>query len=157
VGRPGVRHPVHREIALASHESPAQRDRWLRAIGYGLLAEVSTIVTIIAAAMLYRYAFARGQAAAADYALVNDRIGAVIGVIGGTLYTFLFARALMRHLSTRFIAHGILVALAAIALSVGGSVAGHHGVPAGYTIASALKIIAGGLAGFLATRRIAPA
>ncbi|GAC1456165.1 MAG: hypothetical protein PVSMB1_05770 [Gemmatimonadaceae bacterium] len=134
---------------MGSTASPAQGDRWLRAIGYGLLAEVSTIVTIIAAAMVYRYVFARGQAAA-DYAVVNDHIGAAIGVIGGTLYTFLFARALMRHVSTRFIPHGIVVALAAIALSVGGSIAGHHGVPAAYMMASALKIIAGALAGFLA-------
>ncbi len=133
---------------MASSGSPGRRNRWLRAIGYGLLAEVSTIVTIIAAAMLYRYVWARGHRAA-DYALVNDRIGAVIGVIGGALYTFLFARALMRHLSTKLIPHGIVVAMAAIALSVGGSIAGHHGLPAAYMIASALKIIAGALAGFL--------
>jgi hypothetical protein len=141
---------------LSLPELPVRRDRWLRAVGYGLLAEISTIVTIIAAAMLYRYVLARGLAET-DYASVNDRIGAVIGVIGGTLYTFLFGRALVRHLSTRHIAHGIVVALAAIALSVGGSIAGHHGVPALYALASALKLVAGGLAGFLATRPISPA
>jgi hypothetical protein len=140
---------------LGFSEIPARRDRWLRAVGYGLLAEVSTIVTIIAATVLYRYVLARGLAET-DYAPVNDRIGAVIGVIGGTLYTFLFARGLMRRLSTRFIAHGIVVALAAITLSVGGSIAGHRGIPALYAVASALKLVAGGLAGFLATRRSSP-
>ena len=62
----------------------------------------------------------------------------------------------MRHVSARFVAHGIVAALAAVALSIGGSIAGHHGVPTGYMLASALKIIAGALAGFLATRRGAP-
>jgi hypothetical protein len=76
----------------------------------------------------------------------------VVGIVGGTLYTFVFAQRLMRHVSTRYIAHGILAALAAIALSVGGSIAGHQGVPAAYLLASTLKIIVGALAGFLATR-----
>ena len=140
---------------MASPGSPARSNHWLRAIGYGLLAEVSTVVTIIAVAMLYRYVFARGLTSG-EYDVFNDRVGAVVGVVGGTLYTFLFAQRLMRHVSARFVAHGIVAALAAVALSIGGSIAGHHGVPTGYMLASALKIIAGALAGFLATRRGAP-
>ena len=133
-------------------ESPARSDRWLRAIGYGLLAEISTIVTIIAVTMLYRYVFARGLADA-NYGAFNARVGEVVGIVGGTLYTFVFAQRLMRRLSTRYVAHGIVVALAAIALSVGGSIAGHQGVPAAYLLASTLKIIAGALAGYLAVKR----
>jgi hypothetical protein len=60
----------------------------------------------------------------------------------------------MRRISSQQVAHGIVVALAAVALSVGGSIAGHQGVPAAYLLASALKIAAGALAGFMATRRI---
>jgi hypothetical protein len=149
---------------LASPGSSARSNHWLRAIGYGLLAEVSTVVTIIAVATLYRYVFARGlmsgeydvQGVAFLGDVFNERIGAVVGVVGGTLYTFLFAQRLMRHVSARFVAHGIVAALAAVALSIGGSIAGHHGVPTGYMLASALKIIAGALAGFLATRKGAP-
>jgi hypothetical protein len=137
---------------LSSSETQARSDRWLRAIGYGLLAEISTIVTIIAVTTLYRYVFSRGLADA-DYAAFNVRVGEVVGIVGGTLYTFLFAERLMRHVSTRYVAHGIVAALAAIALSIGGSIAGHQGLPAGYLLASPLKIIAGALAGFLATRR----
>jgi len=140
---------------LTSPESPARGDRWLRAIGYGLLAEIATIITIVAIVMLYRYAIARGLSDS-DYAAFGERVGAVVGIVGGTLYTFIFAQRLMRRVSTRFIAHGIVVALAAVALSVGGSIAGHHGVPSGYLIASALKIIAGGLAGFLAMKKDLP-
>ncbi|HEX9608526.1 MAG TPA: hypothetical protein VF962_14960 [Gemmatimonadaceae bacterium] len=137
---------------MTSTENPARGDRWLRAVGYGLLAEISTIVTIIAIAMLYRYVFARGLTKPA-YAAFNERTGAVVGIVGGTLYTFLFARRLMRRISASFIAHGIVVAVAAIALSVLGSIAGHHGVPSAYILASALKLGAGAIAGFLAAKR----
>jgi hypothetical protein len=136
---------------LTSPENRARSDRWLRAIGYGLLAEISTIVTIIVVTVLYRYVFARGLTSA-EYELFNSRVGAVVGIVGGTLYTFLFAQRLMHYVSARFIVHGIVVALAAIALSVGGSIAGHHGVPNGYLLASGLKIVVGALAGYLATR-----
>lgn len=136
---------------MTSPGSAARSNHWLRAIGYGLLAEISTIVTIIVVTVLYRYVFARGLTAA-EYALFNSRVGAVVGIVGGTLYTFLFAQRLMHRVSARFVAHGIIAALAAVALSVGGSIAGHQGLPSGYLLASTLKIVAGGLAGFLATR-----
>ena len=140
---------------MTSSENPPRIDHWLRAVGYGLLAEVSTIVTIIAIAMLYRYVFARGLTEPA-YAAFNDRVGAIVGIVGGTLYTFLFARRLMRRISARFIAHGTVVAIAAIALSVGGSIAGHQSIPAAYILASALKLGAGALGGFLAAKQYAP-
>jgi hypothetical protein len=132
-----------------------RRDRWLRAIGYGLLAEIATIVTIVAIVLVYTYGVARGLPAS-DYAAVGAKVGAIVGIGGGAFYTFLFARSLMRHVSSRFVAHGIVVALAAVTLSIVGSIAGHQGVPAGYMVASALKIIAGAFAGFLATRRMRP-
>jgi hypothetical protein len=128
---------------------PARGDRWLRAFFYGLLAEVATIVTIIAIVLLYRYVLAKNLTDA-DYAAFGMRTGEMVGIIGGTLYTFLFARLVTRGLPARRIAHGIVVALAAIALSVGGSLAGHHGLPAGYVLATLLKLAAGALAGFLA-------
>ena len=136
---------------MTSPRNPARSDRWLRAIGYGLLAEISTIVTIIVVTVLYRYVFVRGLTSA-EYELFNTRVGAVVGIVGGTLYTFLFAQRLMRYVSARFVAHGVVVALAAVALSVGGSIAGHHGVPSGYLLASGLKIVVGALAGYLAIK-----
>lgn len=138
---------------MTSVSTPAAKDRWLRAIAYGLLAEIATIVTIIAIVMAYRYAIAAGQSDA-DYAAFGERVGGIVGMIGGTLYTFLFARLLARRLSARFIAHGVVVAAAAIALSVGGSLAGHRGVPAGYVLASLLKLAAGAFAGSLAAKRM---
>jgi hypothetical protein len=156
MGRQGVFDSVHCEVGVTSSVNPARRDRWVRAVGFGLLAEISTIVTIIAITMLYRYVFMRGLTESA-YAAFNERTGAIVGIVGGTLYTFLFARRLMRRISAALVAHGTLVALAAIALSVLGSIAGHQGVPPAYILASALKLGAGALAGFLAAKQYAPA
>ncbi|MEO8579706.1 MAG: hypothetical protein ABI469_05615 [Gemmatimonadales bacterium] len=125
---------------------PARSDRWLRAIWYGLLAEISTIATIVVIVSFYRYGIAKGLSDA-EYAAFSQRVGAIVGVVGGTGYTLLFAHRLMRRLSSNFVAHGIVVAVAAIALSVGGSIAGHQGVPTAYILASLLKLAAGAFAG----------
>src|SRR4030095_14100668 len=94
-------------------------DRWLRAVGYGLLAEVATILTIIFVVTLYRFVLAPGLDEA-SYDLLGKRAGALVGILGGALYTFSFARRLMRRISSHFIAHGVVVALTAIAFSVAG-------------------------------------
>jgi hypothetical protein len=138
---------------MTSLEIPAQKERWLKAAGYGFLAELSTVLTIILIVQAYVRFFAPGLAGA-DYAALGQRIGGVVGIIGGTLYTYVFARLVMLGLATRFIAHGVVVALTAIAFSVAGSIAGHQGVPAGYILASALKLDAGALAGFLYSRSV---
>ena len=129
----------------------ANRNRWLAAIGYGLLAEVCTILTIILVVSVYRYVIAPGLSGDA-YTAFGQKVGGVIGIIGGTLFTYLFARLLMRRVSGNFIAHGVVLAITAIALSVGGSIAGHQGVPSGYILASILKLLAGWFAGFQAQK-----
>ena len=126
---------------------PQNRNRWLAAVGYGLLAEISTIVTIVLIVTVYKYGIARGLSDAA-YAAFSDKTGGAVGVVGGTLFTYLYSRILMRRLTTNFVAHGIVVALVAIVLSVMGSIAGHGTVPAAYILASILKLIAGWFAGF---------
>jgi len=139
---------------VTSTEIRAPNHRWLRAIGYGLLAEVATIVTIILVVMAYKYVFARGLSDP-EYAAFGQRAGGYIGVVGGAIYTYIFARWLMPRLSSRFSEHGMVVALAAIALSIAGSIAGHQGVPVAYIAASILKIVAGATAGFVYSRSVA--
>ena len=134
---------------MTAPSAPTNRNRWLAALGYGLLAEVSTIITIILIGLVYRLAIARGQSAAA-YDAFNQKMGGVVGIVFGTLFTYLFARVVMRRLSGNFIAHGLVVAATAIVLSVTGSIAGHQGVPSGYILASILKLVAGWFAGFQA-------
>lgn len=139
---------------MTSTEISVPGTRWLRAVGYGLLAEVATIITIILVMMAYKYVFVRGQTDA-QYTAFGQQAGAMIGLVGGTIYTYIFARLLMPRISSRFSEHGIVVALAAITLSITGSIAGHQGVPAAYIIASVLKIAAGALAGFVYNRSVA--
>lgn len=121
---------------------------------YGFFAEFATVLTIIFIVMMHRYVFARG-ASSGELAAFGARTGEVVGIVGGTFYTFLLARVLMARLSDNFVAHGLLVAVTAIAFSIGGSILGHRGVPAGYSLASALKLLAGALAGFLERKRAA--
>ena len=134
---------------MTAPEPTTGRNRWLGALGYGLLAEVCTVITIILITVTYRFVIARGQAQVV-YDVFGVKTGAVVGIIGGTLFVYLFARVLMRRLSANFIAHGLLLAATAIVVSVGGSIAGHHGVPSGYILASILKLVAGWFAGFQA-------
>ncbi len=135
-----------------THAGSTGEGRWLRAIAYGLLAEIATIVTIIAAVVVHHYVFKPGLSDA-EYAAFGAQAGAVLGVLAGTIYVYLFAQFLMRRLTANHVAHGLVVAVAAIALSVGGSLAGHHGVPRAYLLACLLKLIAGAFAGFRATPR----
>ncbi len=132
---------------MSSPAAPTGRNRWLAALGYGLLAEVCTIVTIIFISLIYKFGVARGLSDAA-YEAFNQKMGGFVGIVAGTLFTYLFARMVVRRVSTNFIAHGLLVALTAIVVSVSGSIAGHQGVPSGYILASILKLVAGWFAGF---------
>jgi hypothetical protein len=147
----GQRYDRHNQ--LTSTQIPAREDRWLRAVGYGFVAEFATVLTIILIVQAYARLFAH-RLTDADYAALGQRVGTLVGTVGGTLYTYLFARLLMRRVSSRFIAHGVVVALTAIAFSIAGSIAGHQGVPTGYVLASALKLAAGALAGFLYSRTV---
>ena len=131
----------------------ARQNHWLRAVAYGLLAEITTIITIILVVMAYKYVIARGLSEP-EYAAFGQSAGGYIGVFGGAIYTYIFARRLMPRLSSRFSEHGMVVALGAIALSIAGSIAGHQGVPTAYLAASVLKILAGARAGFVYNRSV---
>jgi hypothetical protein len=101
--------------------------------------------------MLIKFVIFRGLSEA-EYAAIGTDVGGYIGVFGGAIYTYVFARRLMPRISAHFSEHGIVVALAAITLSIVGSIVGHQGVPAGYIVASILKIVAGARAGFVELR-----
>jgi hypothetical protein len=110
-----------------------------------------TVLTIIAIVQSWLY-FSAPHPSVSEYAAFGLRAGEIVGIIGGTLYTYIFARLMMPLLTARFAAHGALVALSAIAFSIAGSIAGHNGVPVAYLLASALKLGAGVMAGALYAR-----
>ena len=138
---------------MTSSQIPDRENRWGRAAGYGFLAELATILTIILIVQVY-VRFFRSGLTSADFLALGKRVGGIVGPVGGTLYTYFFARLLMRRVATRFVAHGVVVALTAIAFSIAGSIAGHQGVPAAYLLASVLKLAVGTLAGFLYSRSV---
>jgi hypothetical protein len=138
---------------MASPAIAAKKDRWVLAIGYGLLAEIATIATIVAVMVLIKFVIFRGLPEA-EYAAMGTDVGGYIGGFGGAIYTYVFARRLMPRISAHFSEHGIVVALAAITLSIVGSIVGHQGVPVGYIFASILKIVAGARAGFVQLRAL---
>lgn len=84
----------------------------------------------------------------AAYEAFNQKMGGAVGIVGGTVFVYLFARIITRRVTANFVGHGLLVAVTAIVVSVTGSIAGHQGVPSGYILASILKIVAGWFAGF---------
>ncbi len=127
------------------------RNRWVAAFGYGVLAEVAVVATILLTVTAYKMV---AQPTGAEYQAFSERVGAIVGPIGGTLFVYIFARLLTRGLGARFVAHGIVVAVVAIALSIAGSIAGHGTVPTAYILASLLKLSAGALAGALARRKV---
>jgi hypothetical protein len=103
--------------------------------------------------MAHKYLFARGLSEP-QYAAFGQSAGGYIGVFGGAIYTYVFARRLMPRISSRFSEHGVVVALGAITLSITGSIVGHQSVPFAYLVASILKIIAGARAGFVHNRSV---
>jgi hypothetical protein len=119
---------------LTATEIPARRDRWLRAVWSGFLAEFSTVLTVIVIVEAYIH-FLSPDPSHLINADIGERIGGIVGITAGTLYTYLFARMLMLLLTRRFVEHGVVVALMATGFSVGGSIAGHHGVPLLYVLA----------------------
>jgi hypothetical protein len=127
------------------------RSHYFRAFAFGLLAELATIATIIIAVLGYRQ-FAGRNMSAADYAVFGQRAGELIGLTLGTVFVFLLAWPVVRVVSRHKIWHGVTVATGAIVLQIGGSLAGHHGLPLAYAFAAVLKLAAGGGAGFLAWR-----
>ncbi len=127
--------------------------RWGRAVLLGILAEIGTIVAIVLTVTVYNI-LVPGRTEA-EYAAFGTRVGAIIGLTVGTLLTLIFARVVIRSVTSRFYEHGLVVAAAAVALQLGGSLAGHGALPKLVLVGIALKLGAGVLAGW-ERARIAP-
>ncbi len=132
-------------MALARIES-----RWLRAFVFGLLAEVTTIVAVIAIVTVH--SVVEGGPMIDMTSRFATIWGAAIGIVGGAFFVYVYARWIASLVSSRYIAHGIVVALGAILLHVAGSLKSPENLRALQVGADVLKLLAGALGGWVAAR-----
>jgi hypothetical protein len=133
----------------------ASRDEKLRIgriLGFGVLAEVSTIVLIVIVLTLHSRVIAAGQPQSVIDAFAA-KAGAVIGPVAGTLFTFLAAMFATRPLAGRFRTHGVLVGAVGALLTIPGLLAAAGGMRAIYAASMVAKLIAGWLGGLVSERR----
>lgn len=126
--------------------------RWFRIVGFGFLAEIATIAVIIATITVYTMVIAPGGSESAIEAF-GQRVGAIIGPIGGTIFTFLGALLATRPLPGRFRLHGLLLGVVTALLTVPGLLSATPSMRLLYVASMLLKLGAGYAAGVLSERR----
>jgi hypothetical protein len=126
--------------------------RWIRAFFFGLLAEFATIVTIIAIVTVH--SVANGGPMMDTTSRFAGIWGAAIGIVGGAFYVYLFARWIGSLVSRSFIAHGLVVAVAAIAFHIVTALGEAEKIGALQYGADVLKLAAGALGGWVASRNV---
>lgn len=124
--------------------------RWGRVIVAGLLTEIGVVLIIVAAVTVYRYAASTDEAA---YQAFAERAGFYVGIFGGALLAFLFAKWVCRSLRSDFILNGLLVGGVGVLLHVALFVASRSEFRTSYLVADGLKLAAGALGGYLAQGR----
>ena len=114
--------------------SVSTRIHWGRVLMGGFLAEVAIFVVAVAVLLLF------GERAVL-YALPPTSL----------VMTFLFAVRVGQRIESRFVLHGLLLGVVATLLYVGLTLARPE--PFLYLVAHGLKILGGGVGGFVAERR----
>jgi hypothetical protein len=120
--------------------------RWGRAVAYGVLGEVLLIPIVVPVRMW-----------------VSEDAVTAAAVAGSFVMPLLMAIWLGRRLSSKFVAHGVVIGLSAVALYLAlvaaarqwGPPEASGPQPFAYTIAHGLKLLGGGLGGWIAQRRSA--
>lgn len=135
--------------------APAERPklRVVRAVLFGIGAELLTIVSIVLAITIYRL----GGHTSADIDHFSSQAGLVIGPAGGAIYTFVMALAALRGVTGRFVTHGLLVAAGAVAFHLLGVTQAPGGFQTIFLYADLAKLGAGVLAGVFVARKAAAA
>jgi hypothetical protein len=132
-------------MALARADS-----RWPRAVLFGLLAEITTIIAVIA--VVTAHSVATGGPMIDMTSRFATVWGAGIGIVGGAFFVYLFARWIGALVSQRHIAHGLVAAAAAVLLHVAGSLHSPENMRWLQIGADALKLAAGALGGWVSSR-----
>lgn len=124
--------------------------RWARAVLFGLLAEITTIVVIIA--IVTAHSVATGGPMIDTTSRFATIWGAAIGIVGGALFVYLYARWIGSLVLQRHIAHGLVVAAVAVLLHIAGSLRTPENMRGLQIAADALKLVAGAIGGWVAAR-----
>ncbi len=114
--------------------------RWGRALAGGLLAEAMLIVVVVPGAVV-------GSETAVTWS----------AVIGAPIVTFLAALWVSRGIESRFVLHGTVTGLAAMAIYLIPVLAGGVDQPLVYWVAHGLKVAGGAAGGWFAAHRMANA
>ena len=135
--------------SIAAAERP--KLRVVRAVLFGIGAELLTILSIVLAVTVYRL----GHHTNADIEHFSSQAGLVIGPAGGALYTFVMALACLRGVTDRFVVHGLIVGAGATAFHLLGVTHAPGGFQPIYLYADVAKLVAGCLAGVIVGRQSA--
>lgn len=126
--------------------------RWIRAVGSGIAAEAATAGTVILVVAIH--SVATGGPLVDVTSNFSYLAGAVIGVIGGAAYTYLFSRWIGRYLLKNFLAHGLVVAATAIVIHIGTTLGSTQGYDWVHALADVLKLTGGAVGGWQASRQV---
>ena len=126
--------------------------RWIRAVGFGILAEVVTAITIILVVAIH--SVVTGGQLVDQTSRFSYLTGAVVGVLGGAFFTYLFSRWCGRYLLKNFVAHGLVIAGAAILIHVVSSLLSPQGYDFLHGVADLLKLAGGAAGGWQASQHV---
>lgn len=125
------------------------RIRWGRVLIAALLSEAGVIAVLIAVLSVYRFLIAPGRTAAEYQAFADLAVHYAAPAAAGVA-TFLSVLWAARKLASDFIANGVMVGVAAVALTIGFLFAAKPDQRLMYVVSYALRLAAGLLGGLAA-------
>jgi hypothetical protein len=129
-----------------------ERIRFGRVIAFGVLAELATMLVIVVTLTIHSRVIAAGQ----SQDVIDDfarQVPAVLGPLGGILFTLVAAILATRPLADRIREHGAWVGVVSAAITLPMLIASTEADRPLYLAAIALKLVAGVMGGALSERR----
>ena len=129
-----------------------ERIRFGRVIAFGVLAELATMLVIVVTLTIHSRVIAAGQ----PQDVIDDfarQVPAVLGPLGGILFTLVAAILATRPLTDRIREHGAWVGVVTAAITLPILIASTPADRPLYLAAIALKLVAGVMGGALSERR----
>lgn len=127
------------------------RIRWGRIVIGAVMSEVGVIAALFAAIAVYTWL--NPSMSDVQSSTLGEEIGYYVAPGAGAVTTFLAALWVTRGVSSSIFAHGALVGILSVLLTVGFIASARPDHRVMYLIAFALRLVAGCLAGVIAERR----